>query len=64
MTKPKTMTGDQIIQDLQARLHKLERILICDWCKDGIRTHPTLGETRCVYCNGTGNRLDGMETST
>lgn len=57
----KALYGNEITQDILARLCRLEAILICKRCA-GTREvqHKTLGPVRCSQCEGTGNRLDDL----
>lgn len=63
MTTTRTLTGRDIIAELMARVAKLEQIVICQHCEDGITTHARLGEVACFHCSGTGNRIDGMDVA-
>lgn len=63
MTTTRTLTGGDIIAELMARVAKLEQIVICQHCEDGITTHKRLGKIACIQCSGTGNRIDGMDVA-
>lgn len=57
----KTLIGNEITQDILARLRRLEQILICKHCGGtGELQHKTLGLVRCHQCEGSGNRLDDL----
>lgn len=57
----KTLYGNEITQDILARLLRLEQILICKHCGgEGRRPHNTMGTITCFQCEGSGNRLDDL----